>query len=250
MSGADPGTLAGAVLTVDRGAIAANYGLLRARLVGAECAAVVKADAYGLGAAEVAPTLARAGARWFFVAHLQEGVALRAVLPADARIAVLNGIWQGLEDDFRAHDLLPVLNDLGQVALWSARARAEGRLLPAVVHVDTGMSRLGLPPGEVAVLADEPARLAGIEVALVMSHLACADEPDHPLNALQLERFRAARRIAPAAPASLAASSGIFLGPDWHFALARPGVALYGVNPTQHRDNPMRPVVRLEARIL
>ncbi|MCC7275728.1 MAG: alanine racemase [Alphaproteobacteria bacterium] len=250
MSTADAPSRAGAILTIDLAAVAANYAILRERLGGVECAAVVKADAYGLGAAVVAPALARAGARWFFVAHLDEAVALRAVLPAAARIAVLNGLWPGLEATFREHDLLPVLNDLAQVELWAARGRAEGAALPAIVQVDTGMSRLGLPPTELAALAADPGRTAGLDVRLVMSHLACADEPAHPLNSRQLGRFRAARRAFPEVPASLAASSGIFLGRDYHFDLGRPGVALYGVNPTPGDVNPMRPVVRLEARIL
>ena len=250
MSTTDARRRAGAVLTVDLAAVRANYGILRDRLGGIECAAVVKADGYGLGAAEVAPALAQAGARWFFVAHLDEAIALRRVLPPPIRIAVLNGLWPGIEDEFVAHDLLPVLNDTGQIALWRAHGGRAGRPLPAIVHVDTGMSRLGLAADEQAALARDPSAAAGIAPVLMMSHLACADEPGHALNATQLERFRRARRLFPEAPASLAASSGIFLGPDYHFDLGRPGVALYGVNPTPDRPNPMRPVVRLEARIL
>lgn len=127
---------------------------------------------------------------------------------------------------------------------------AVGPPLPALVQFDTGMARLGLPPAEAAVLAAEPDRLAGVDTQLVMSHLACADEPGHPLNRTQLDRFWALRQAFPGVPASLAASSGIFLGADYHFDLGRPGVALYGVNPTPERPNPMRPVLRLEARIL
>ncbi len=241
---------AGAVLTVDLDAIQANYGILRDRLGGVECAAVVKADGYGLGAGRVAPALAAAGARWFFVAHLDEAIALRRVLPPPIRIAVLNGLWAGIEGEFAAHDLLPVLNDAGQIDLWRAQADKAGRPLPAIVQLDTGMARLGLPPAEVAALERDPTRISGLDAVLVMSHLACADEPDHPLNPAQLERFRRGRSLFPRAPASLAASSGIFLGPAYHFDLGRPGVALYGVNPTPEQPNPMRPVVRLEARIL
>ena len=249
MSGPDAART-GATLTVDLGAIAANYRTLSGRLGGVDCAAVVKADAYGLGAAHVAPALARAGARWFFVAHLTEALAIRPLLPPACRIAVLNGLWPGIEADFVAHDILPVLNDLGQIDLWRAAAARQGHPLRAIVHIDTGMSRLGLPPAEVDRLANDRQRLDGVDLALVMSHLACAEERDHPLNAIQLDRFRQARRRLPAAPASLAASSGIFLGPDYHFDLGRPGVALYGVNPVPPAENPMRPVVRLTARIL
>ncbi|WP_374444631.1 alanine racemase [Stella sp.] len=250
MSTTDAPPGAGATLTIDLGAVAANYRILRDRLGRVPCAAVVKADGYGLGAVPVARALAAAGADWFFTAHLGEAVALRAALPPSARIAVLNGIWDGLEETFLAHDLLPVLNDLGQITLWRGRAARLGRPLPAIVQIDTGMARLGLPPAEVGVLEREPDRLAGIATVLLLSHLACADEPGHPLNGRQRTRFDAARRLFPGVPASLAASSGIFLGPEYHFDLGRPGVALYGVNPTPDRPNPMRPVVRLEARIL
>ncbi len=245
---APPG--AGATLTVDLAAVRGNYRILRERLGRVPCAAVVKADGYGLGAIPVGRALAAAGAEWFFTAHLGEAVALRAALPVPVRIAVLNGIWPGLEETFLAHDLLPVLNDLGQIALWRDCAGRAGRPLPAIVQVDTGMARLGLPPAELAILEREPQRLAGVAPLLLLSHLACADEPGHPLNAEQLRRFQAARRAFPGVPASLAASSGIFLGADYHFDLGRPGVALYGVNPTPAAPNPMLPVVRLEARIL
>ncbi len=132
----------------------------------------------------------------------------------------------------------------------SAPARATGRALPAAIHIDTGMNRLGLPAPEADVLATEPDRLIGIDVRLVMSHLACADEPDHPLNSEQLTAFTAARTQLPTAPASLANSSGIFLGTPYHFDLVRPGAALYGVNPTPGRTNPMRQVIRLQGKIL
>ncbi|BBK37012.1 alanine racemase [Allostella sp. ATCC 35155] len=250
MATSDGAPGAGATLTVDLDAIAGNYRLLCRTLGKVPCAAVVKADGYGLGVAPVGRTLAAAGAEWFFTAHLGEAIALRAALQPPVRIAVLNGIWPGLEDAFLAHDLLPVLNDLGQIALWRAAATGAGRPLPAVLQLDTGMARLGLPPAELATLRQEPERMSGIDLRLVISHLACADEPGHPLNAIQRGRFAAARDAFPGVPASLAASSGIFLGPGYHCDLGRPGVALYGVNPTPDAPNPMRPVVRLEARIL
>jgi alanine racemase len=239
---------AASVLEIDLGAIAANWRALRDRVAPAECAAVVKADAYGLGAATVAPVLAAAGCRTFFVAHLGEGAALRAVLPAP-EIAVLNGLLPGTEAVFAEHRLIPVLNDLGQLERWRAFGDP-ARRPPAILHVDTGMARLGLSPAEAAVVADEPERLAGVALRAVMSHLACADETGHPLNRIQLGRFAAARAGLPRAPASLAASSGIFLGEAYHFDLARPGVALYGVNPTPGAPNPMSQVVVLKARIL
>ena len=244
---------AGAVLSIDLGAIRENYRRLKERLGTIPCAAVVKANAYGLGLAKVGPTLAKAGARSFFTAKLDEAVALRGVLTEacpEAEIHVLNGLAPGCEADFLEHKLRPVLNDLGQVEVWARRAAEEGRPLPAALHIDSGMNRLGLPESELERLVAEPERLKGIDLALVMSHLACADDASSPMTAEQLARFCAAIARLPAAPASLANSSGIFRGPDYHFDLGRPGVALYGVNPTTEAPNPMRQVVRLQARIL
>ena len=241
---------AGAILTIDLDAIAENYRRLCRELNGVACAAVVKADGYGLGLSRVAPALFQAGARSFFVAQLGEAMALRGVVPEVAEIFVLNGLAAGPAAEFRAQRIVPVLNSLGEVDAWRAEARAAGTALRAALHIDTGMSRLGLPAGELDALAAEPDRLAGIELGYVMSHLACADAPEHPLNAAQLAEFRAARARLPAAPASLANSSGIFLGADYHADLGRPGVALYGVNPTPGRPNPMRQVVRLQGKIL
>jgi alanine racemase len=240
---------AGAILDIDLDAIVANYKLLANRLgPGARCAAVVKADAYGLGAAEVAPALARAGCKTFFVASIDEGLALRALLPK-AQIAVLNGLVMGTPADFAKAALLPVLNDLGQVRQWHAYAHPRGGAA-AMLHVDTGLARLGLPPQEVRALAEEPELLQGFKLMLILSHLACAGEPAHPMNLEQLHRFRSLLRGLPKAPASLAASSGIFLGADFHFDMVRAGAALYGVNPLPGRPNVMRPVLRLRAKIL
>ena len=244
--GADGG--AGALLTIDLDAIAANYRLLRSQLARAACGAAVKADAYGLGACQVAPALARAGCRELFVAHLDEGVVLRPLLPA-AAIHVLNGVLPGEEAEFAAHGLIPVLNSLAQIDRWAKWGRAH-RALPAAIHVDTGMSRLGLEESDLDIVANDPARLEGIDLHLVMSHLACAEEPDNPMNAAQRAAFEQARQRLPPARASLANSSGIFLGPDYQFDLARPGAALYGVNPTPGRPNPMSSVVRLEGCII
>jgi alanine racemase len=241
---------AGAILTIDLAALADNYRLLRDRLAGATCAAVVKADAYGLGAARVAAALLAAGCRQFFVAHLQEGIALRATVPADVEIFILNGLMPGAEAQCLDAGLTPVLNSLGQIDGWTALARARARELPAILQVDSGMARLGLSPVEVDELVRNPARRGGIALRAVMSHLACADEPDHPANRAQLAAFETQRRRLPPAPASFANSSGIFLGPEYHFDLARPGAALYGLAPVPGAANPMRAVVRLEARVI
>lgn len=230
---------AGGVLTVDLDAIVANWRTLVARMpAGKTCAGVVKADAYGLGAARVAPALARAGCRTFFVALPDEGIALRRAVP-DLPIYVLAGPLGGPEA-FVAHDLRPVLNTPEQAAAWLAEA--PGR--PYALHVDTGMNRLGLTMTEFAAWAPR------LDPEIVLSHLACADEPEHPINAEQLARFRTVRAAFPRAQASFANSSGHFLGPDYLFDLGRPGVALYGGNPVPGRPNPMRPVVRLGLRIL
>ncbi|HYG85178.1 MAG TPA: alanine racemase [Azospirillum sp.] len=239
---------AAAVLTVDLDAVVANWRMLRDRVAPGRCAAVVKADAYGLGAAGVAPALRAAGCKTFVVAQLEEAIALRAMVP-DAEILSLGGLPAGGEADFAEHRILPVLNHLGEVDAWAAFGRARGAALPAVVHIDTGMNRLGLDSNELDRLAEEPGRLSGIDLRLWMTHLACA-EADTPMNAQQLGRFRMALARLPAAPASLANSSGIFLGSAYHFDLARPGCALYGVNPTPSVASPMRPTVRLDARIL
>ena len=250
---------AGAVLTIDLDAIAANYRLLRDRAAPAECAAVVKANGYGLGAEKVAPALAAAGCRTFFVAHVDEGIAVRGALAeasggiapeSEPAVYVLNGPPRDAETVLAEHRLTPVLNSLADVDAWSAFARRSGVPRAAALHVDTGMSRLGLPPAERAVLREDATRLDGVRLTHVMSHLACADEPDHPLNARQLDAFAAARAAFPRTAASLANSSGVFLGPRYHADMVRPGAALYGVAPVPGEPNPMAQVVRLQGKIL
>lgn len=243
-------TRAGALLAIDLDAICDNWRLLKARLAGAGCAAVVKADAYGLGAAQVAPALHRAGCREFFVAHLDEAIALRPALPADAILYVLNGAPPGAEAEFVDHGVVPVLNSLPQVAAWRALAERLDRRLPAALQVDTGMARLGLDSEELERVARDAEALRGVDVKLVMSHLASAEDASNPVNRAQLQRFANARRRLPPARASLANSSGIFLGSDYHFDLARPGAALYGVAPVAGAPNPMRPVIRLQGKVI
>ncbi len=215
----------------------------------AACAAVVKADAYGLGAGRVAPVLAAAGCRTFFVACIDEGIALRADVD-EGEIYVLAGVPRGAEHEFVHHRLRPVLNSLADIDAWAAFARRMPALPAVALHADTGMCRLGLTREDVAVLTAAPERLAGVTVACVMSHLACADVPDDPLNEAQCRAFAALRRTFPKADASLAASSGIFLGPAYHGTLCRPGAALYGLSPVPEPPNPMAQVIELKARIL
>ena len=209
----------------------------------------MKADAYGLGLAPVARTLVQAGCRTFFVATAGEGRALRTILP-DAEIVVLNGPDAESVAIFREAGLTPALNSLHQIDTW----RGGGIATPAWLHVDTGMNRLGLGPDEAETLFAEPDRLRGVGISTVMSHLACADESGHPMNLAQLGAFEAARTRLQALTgpvrASLANSPGVFLGPDYHFDLVRPGAALYGLEPQPGQPNPMRQTVEIYAKIL
>jgi alanine racemase len=238
-----------AVLTVDLGAIVANWRLLQAKQPAAVTGAVVKANGYGLGAVPVAAALAAAGCRYFFVATPDEALSLRSTIP-DATLVVLGGLFPGSETDLPAQGIIPALGSLAEIEAWSHLARRLDQTLPAFIHFDTGMSRLGLDARECAVLAQDHDRLAGIDVRYVMSHLVSAEQPDDPLNALQLERFVTSRARLPQAPASLVNSAGMFLGEAFAFDLARPGAALYGINPTPMANNPMRSVVTLSARVL
>ena len=245
---------ASAELEIDLAAIVANWRSLAALAPGRHVAAVLKADAYGLGAAPVAAALHAAGCRHVFVAHLAEALALRAHLPG-AMLAVLNGLEPGQAPHYIAphyitHDIRPVLGSLAEIATWFHAATREGRPLPALLHVDTGMNRLGLAPADVAALAADPTPLRAIPLDYIMTHLVSAELPDDPINEAQRHRFAEACARLPAAPRSLANSSGLFLGPAYASDLARPGAALYGINPTPGRPNPMRPTIRLRARIL
>ncbi len=254
--GEGPPDFEAARLTVRLGAIAANYRTYCRLTAPTAVAGVVKADAYGMGVAKVAPALAEAGCDSFFVARLEEGVALRKLLPK-ARIFVLDGAHTDSVPALIRYALTPVLNSLGEIAAWSAAAGVGRASLDAVLHVDTGMNRLGLPSDELTILAGEHAkRLAGLNLVLVMSHLACADQPENKMNAQQLSRFRQALAMLPPAPASLAASHGVLLGVDYHFDLVRPGVALYGANPQTNEGrastapNLMQTVAVLTAKVL
>lgn len=240
---------AGAVLEVDLGAIVANWRSLGERHSSGPVAALVKADAYGLGASAVAPALHAAGCRHFFVALLDEALALRPLLPG-AMLAVLNGPFPGTEADYLAHDIIPVLGSLAEIDAWAATARRSCRRLPAILHVDTGMSRLGLGTEELGTLHEDHLRLAGIELRYIMTHLVSAEIADDPMNKVQLLSFEMACSGLPPAPRSLANSSGMFLGRGWGSDLARPGAALYGINPTPDAPNPMRQPVRLRARVV
>jgi alanine racemase len=238
------------VLEIDLGALVANWRFLRDRHgSGGETAGVLKADGYGLGAVTVATALHAAGCRHFFTAHLAEAVEIRLAVPG-AMVCVLHGLGPGEEQTFIAHDLVPALGTLGEVEAWNTAARAGGGCLPALLHIDTGMNRTGLSGQELDRLTAEPGLMAGIDLLYVMTHLVAADSPASAMNAAQARAFAAAAGRFPGVRRSFANSSGIFLGAAFASDLARPGAALYGINPVAGSPNPMRPVARLRARIM
>jgi alanine racemase len=248
IAGARNGPETGATLTVDLDAIADNWQALTRRLFAVECGAVVKANAYGLGLEPVTARLVKAGCKTFFVADVAEGRRARSQTP-EAAIYVLNGFSPEAAQAFGELDLRPVINSTVELAEWDAFVAAQGWRGGAAIHVNTGMNRLGMPTEEAAALALR-LQQENHGITLLMSHLACAEVQDHPLNASQIRLFRELRMLYHGVPASLANSSGIFLGDTAHFDLARPGAALYGINPTPGRDNPMRNVLTLTGRVL
>jgi alanine racemase len=236
------------ILTIDLDAIIANWRKLEKTAVPAECAAVIKADAYGCGVDPVARALAAAGCKTFFVATLDEAGAVRAALPSTI-IYVLDGFFQNCGDAYAKIDAKPVIGDLNELAEWDVFCRRSGWTGGAAIHIDTGMNRLGLTIAEAQGIV--PRINAGDHgITLVMSHLACAENLNHPLNAKQVASFREIASLFSGVPASLSNSSGVFLGAQFQFDMVRPGAALYGVNPTPEADNPMQPVVELKARIV
>jgi alanine racemase len=243
----DPGETA--ILTIDLDALAANYRRLRELAGLAECAAVVKADAYGLGMAEAAPALWRQGCKTFFVATPDEARALRKLLP-HAVIYVLAGLMPGTADIFRKHGLRPVLNSADEIREWASFSAKVGEALPCAIHVDSGMNRLGLSAAEVDAVAAERNLWPAFTLSLVMSHLACADEPEHPKSAAQRKIFDDLRARLPKALASLANSAGILLGRAYTYDVVRPGIALYGGKLHSRGSREFAPVVDLKGRIL
>jgi len=243
-----PAAETGGTLTIDIAAIVANWQALSRQLLTVECAAVVKANAYGMGLKPVATALAQAGCKTFFVADLAEARTVRALAP-DATIYVLHGFTLEAAESFIELNVRPVINSMTELAEWDTFVVTRGWQGGAALHVDTGMNRLGVSPEEAAALAPR-VQTQNHGIALLLSHLACADVPGHPLTAKQLNLFRELRTLYSGIPASLANSSGIFLGDTAYFDLARPGAALYGINPTPGRPNPMKLVVELTGRIL
>jgi alanine racemase len=246
-TGGWPEVEASGVLTVDCRAIARNWKALSNHAAPAECSAVIKADAYGCGIEPVAKALVAAGCTTFFVANLPEARRLRAVAP-DAAIYVTNGIVGGTAPKFAEINAQPVIGNFAELAEWDGFRTVQKWKGGAALHFDTGMNRLGLAVAEAEALAAR-ARLPDHGFTLVMSHLACADEPNHPMNARQIAVLRDIRLMFRGIPISMANSSGIFLGASAHFDVVRPGVALFGANPTPDARNPMEPAVELKARV-
>jgi len=247
----EPDAPAGAtgVITIDLPQIRANWRALAQRVAPAGCAAVVKADAYGLGAVRIIPALYRAGCRNFFVATIDEARKAQGYTPG-ATIYVLDGILPGSAADIAAIGARPVMTGIEEARSWAALAAGGVTAPPAALHVDTGLHRLGIGEAELDFLLADDGLVRRLDIALVMSHLACADEAGHPMNRTQLEAFRRLRAKVPKARASLAASDGLMLGRDYHFDLVRPGYALYGGQASPNRTTPVGPVVRVSVRIL
>ncbi|WP_249164232.1 alanine racemase [Bradyrhizobium jicamae] len=236
------------ILTVDLDAIVANWRKLEKTAVPAECGAVVKANGYGCGAEQVTRALANAGCNTFFVANIEEAAVVRAAAPR-ATVYSLGGFFQNTGDAYARIDCKPVIGDLNELAEWDVFCRRSGWSGGAAIHIDTGMNRLGLTVTEAQGII--PRINAGDHgITLVMSHLAAAELLNNPANARQLSAFREIASLFTGVPASLANSSGVFLGAQFQFEIVRPGCALYGVNPTPEADNPMQQVVDLKARIV
>lgn len=236
-------------LCIDLGALVANYRLIAQHVAPANVAGVVKADAYGLGAAPVSAALYAAGCRHFFVAHLYEAAALHPHLPTDTALYILNGLYPGAEADCVAIGAVPVLNSLAQIDGWAALARRLGRNLPGVIQVDSGMARLGLNPDDLATLRMSPERLDGIDLRLVMTHLACADDPADGFNTQQRATFDAISGQFPGVPRSIDNSGGAMTEGVGHGDIVRAGIALYGGAP-HGQPNPMQAVVALDAYVV
>ena len=237
------------LITIDLDALAANYRYCREHVAPADCAAVVKADGYGLGIRHVARALRHAGCRRFFTATHREAIGLRSLL-RDAVIYVLEGVQKRSVQALRDHDLVPVLISAPQAGIWADRARREGRRLPAVVDIDTGMTRLGFSGRELREFA-EGDDAGQFDLQYVMTHFASAEEPGAALAREQLERFDSLRRLLPDSPTCIGNSAGSLLGPEFAGDLARVGIALFGGNPyPEDHAMPLRAVLRVQSRIL
>jgi alanine racemase len=238
----------GGQLSIDLGALARNWRALDKVSAGALTGAVVKADAYGTGITMASKALHAAGARFFFVATPDEGMAVRAALP-DAHIFVLNGLYPGAASLYIRQNMMPILSSMAMLEEWLAKCLERNEAFPAALHFDTGMNRLGFRLNETSKVRDR-IKPIGYAPQMVMSHLACADQPTHEKNRTQLALFGSVMNQFPGIPASLANSAGLMTGRDYHFQMVRPGIALYGGRAVTGRKNPMAPVVTLHVPIL
>jgi alanine racemase len=243
------------ILTIDLTAIQGNWEFVRSQASPVvETGAVIKANAYGLGAVQVSAALSEVGCKTFFVATKEEALAVKSLFPADASLVVLGGVRKGDEDLFVDYHLIPVLYSKESIERWIEVCSRRRIPSPCILKVDTGMTRLGLAFDDLLAMSETVFSHQLFNPTLLMSHLACADEYLHPQNKTQLDNFLAIveflKTYFPQIRTSLANSSGIFLGKQWHFDLLRPGAALYGINPTPHLPNPLKPVVRLSLPVL
>ena len=245
---ADP-DLAGGRLTIDLGALVSNWRLLAERSGAAECAAVVKANAYGCGIEPVVEALGGAGCNTFFVAVPEEGIRVKSVAP-DARCFVLNGLFATAAPSYLKQGLTPILGSLPEISTWVETARAEGRPLPCALHMDSGMTRLGVSPEELELVVADKEVMDHLDIQLFMTHYACADDIGHPQTDRQRENFLKGAALLPGVPRSAANSAASLQGPNHGFELARPGVAIYGGEALNDTPNPMQQVVKLEGRIV
>ncbi len=238
-------------LEIDIDSIIHNYQLINNKVGNTECAAVLKADAYGMGASVIAKALDKAGCSTFFVATIDEGIELRACFSKNEnQIAVLSGLLEGSEDIFYRNKLTPVLNDAEQIKKWASYNQQKKISAPSILHIDTGMNRLGLTISEFYDIIKKKTELKELNVGWIMSHLACGDQPRDIMNEKQLSVFLNAKKEFPNVKASLANSAGVFLGQSYHLEMVRPGIALYGSGSGSIPSKPLKQAIKLYSRIL
>ncbi|WP_273791463.1 alanine racemase [Bartonella sp. CM31XJBT] len=243
-------SLYAAVATVDVSAIVANYITLAKRVAPTQCSAVVKANAYGLGAHKIAPALYQAGCRTFFVAQIIEALQLKSILPSNVTISLLNGLPHLAEEFVAQSGIVPVLNSWNAIENWQKICQKKDKKFPAIVQIDTHMNRLGLNQKELQKLIKHPTIFEKAEIKYILSHLSNGEDDTHPSNYAQLTAFKTILAQVPACKVSFANSGGIFLGSDFYFDLVRPGIALYGIAPQEKHTSLLKPVLRLEAQVI
>ncbi|WP_273757014.1 alanine racemase [Bartonella sp. MM73XJBT] len=239
-----------AIAIIDVNAIVENYKILAKRVAPTQCSAVVKANAYGLGADKIAPALYQAGCRTFFVAKIEEALQLKTILPENVMIALLNGLPHTAEEFIAQSGIVPVLNSWHAIEDWQKLCQKKHKRFPAIIQIDTQMNRLGLDKQELQQLIKQPIVFQQAEIKYILSHLSNGENASRSSNNTQLAAFKAILAKLPACKVSFANSGGIFLGPDFYFDLVRPGIALYGFNPHSKQQTTLKPVIKLEAQVL